>query len=243
MSDKAVVFPLIEARKYLTERGVGLDDMSIEMAEEISKRDHRGVRKGYLISHLDAHGLLDEFIDNHWPNARSKVGENNLRRYQRLKEQNDLLINEESENYAEIGDNSEVLFELEFQLRDFIAHNLSSIKVQGKKLKLYVDASGRNGIEYPTAVGPIDILAIDDNGEFVAFELKRANSADKAIGQLARYMGWLRQTIGKDSPVNGVIVAKEISENLRYAVCVVPNVSLFEYEVSFSLKPVEGAIQ
>jgi endonuclease len=37
--------------------------------------------------------------------------------------------------------------------------------------------------------------------------------------------------------VYGVVVAKEISESLRYAVSVVPNVSLFEYEVEFHLKP------
>jgi hypothetical protein len=50
-------------------------------------------------------------------------------------------------------------------------------------------------------------------------------------------MGWVRQTVGKDRAVNGIIVAKEISESLRYAVSVVPNVSLFEYEVEFHLKP------
>lgn len=57
------------------------------------------------------------------------------------------------------------------------------------------------------------------------------------MGQLTRYMGWVKQTIGKDREVNGVMVAKEISENLRYAVSVVPNLSLFEYEVEFHLKP------
>jgi hypothetical protein len=49
-------------------------------------------------------------------------------------------------------------------------------------------------------------------------------------------MGWVKQTIGKDREVNGVIVAKEINESLRYAVSVVPNVSLFEYEVEFHLR-------
>jgi hypothetical protein len=53
-------------------------------------------------------------------------------------------------------------------------------------------------------------------------------------------MGWVRQTIGKDREVNGIIVAKEISDNLRYAVSVVPNVSLFEYEVEFRLKPAQS---
>jgi hypothetical protein len=131
---------------------------------------------------------------------------------------------------------AEASFGLEFQLRDFIAQNISAIDVRGKRLKLYVDPSGRDGIEFPTAVGPIDILAIDDSGAFFVFELKRARSPDRAIGQLTRYMGWVRQTIGKDREVNGIIVAKEISDSLRYAVSVVPNVSLFEYEVEFRLK-------
>lgn len=88
-------------------------------------------------------------------------------------------------------------------------------------------------MEFPTAVGPIDVLAIDDSGAFVVFELKRAPSSDHAIGQLSRYMGWVKQTIGKDRKVRGVIVAKTISDNLRYAVSVIPDVSLFEHENQF----------
>jgi endonuclease len=128
-------------------------------------------------------------------------------------------------------------FGLEYQLRDFLAQNIQSIDVSGKRLRLFVDPSGRDGIEYPTAVGPIDLLAVDDAGVFFVFELKRARSPDHAMGQLTRYMGWVRQTIGRDRAVNGVIVAKEISDALRYAVSVVPNVSLFEYEVEFTLRP------
>jgi len=130
----------------------------------------------------------------------------------------------------------EACFALEYQLRDFLAQNISAIDVLGKKLKLYVDPSGRDGIEYPTGVGPIDILAIDEAGSFYIFELKRARSPDHAIGQLARYMGWMRQTIGKDKDVYGIIVAREIGDKLRYAISAVPNVTLFEYEIEFHLK-------
>jgi RecB family endonuclease NucS len=84
-------------------------------------------------------------------------------------------------------------FGLEYQLRDFIAQNIGSIAVGGEKLRLYVDPTGRDGIEFPSAVGPIDILAIDSQGGFVIFELKRARSPDHAIGQLARYMGWVKE--------------------------------------------------
>lgn len=122
-------------------------------------------------------------------------------------------------------------FALEYQLRDFLAHNLGAIDVQGRRLHLY-----EKGIEFPTAVGPIDILAVDDSGAFFVFELKRGRSPDYAIGQLSRYMGWVRQTIGKDHEVNGVIVAEEIGDGLRYAVSVFPNVSLFEYKIEFHLK-------
>lgn len=41
-------------------------------------------------------------------------------------------------------------FSLEYQLRDFLASNLSSIDVGDRRLRLYVDPTGRDG--------PIDIL-------------------------------------------------------------------------------------
>ena len=145
------------------------------------------------------------------------------------------VLGEEAVN--EEGETAESSFALEYQLRDFIAQNLSTIVVEGRHLQLYVDPTGRDGIEFASAVGPIDILAVDDSGALVVFELKRARSPDQAIGQLARYMGWVRQTIGRGKEVHGVIVAKEIGDNLRYAASVVPNVSLFEYEVEFHLKP------
>jgi Endonuclease NucS C-terminal domain len=146
-----------------------------------------------------------------------------------------VLGGEESESDVE----PEATFGLEYQLRDFLAQNLSAIPVEGRRLRLFVDPAGRDGVEYPTEVGPIDI-SVDDTGSFVVFELKRARSPDHAIGQLSRYMGWVKQTIGKDRKVRGVIVAKTISDSLRYALSVIPDVSLFEYEVSFQLRAVQA---
>lgn len=134
----------------------------------------------------------------------------------------------ETEDTSE--DNSEVVFGMESQLRDFIAQNIHSIPFNGKKLSL---SSG--GVEYHTAAGVIDILATDAQGNFVIFELKRGRTPDHVIGQLVRYMGCVKQTLGKDKQVYGVIVAKTIRENLHYAKAVVPNVSLLQYEVKFEL--------
>jgi hypothetical protein len=54
----------------------------------------------------------------------------------------------------EEAESAEAAFALEYQLRDFIAQNLAAITVEGKKIRLYVDPLGRDGIEYPSAVGP-----------------------------------------------------------------------------------------
>lgn len=143
------------------------------------------------------------------------------------------MLDEPETNSGDEGEDP--YFGLESQLRDFLAQNLSTIPVNGQRLRVYVDPTGRDGVEFPTTVGPIDILAVDERGNFYVFELKRGRTPDYTIGQLMRYMGWVSQTIGKGVKVNGVIVAKQISDNLRYSVCIVPNVSLFEYEVSFQL--------
>jgi RecB family endonuclease NucS len=139
----------------------------------------------------------------------------------------------------EASEAEEAAFRFEVQLRDFIAQNLSAIDVHGQRLRLYVDEDGRSGVEYPTPVGPIDILAVDSTDGLYVFELKRARSPDHAIGQLARYMGALRKKFGPERSINGVIVAQEITQNLRYAKAVIPNISLFEYEVQFKLHRAE----
>ncbi len=150
---------------------------------------------------------------------------------------NDILGGDDSETGA--GRDAELGFELEHQLRDFIASNLSRIDINGVQLTLYRDPQGRSGVEYPTGVGLIDILAADKDGGLYVFELKRARSPDHAIGQLTRYMGWLKHAVTRGKSVHGVIVAKQIDEKLRYAASVIPDVSLLEYQVEFRVRAAE----
>jgi RecB family endonuclease NucS len=139
---------------------------------------------------------------------------------------------------VDTDEEKELLFPLESHLRDFIARNMDSIKVNGKTLKLYVDEFGRDGIEYPTEVGPVDILALDNEGNFVIFELKLSRGTDKALGQILRYMGWVKRNLAKGKRVKGVIVAKHVNEKLKYATTITPDITLLEYELDFRIKEV-----
>lgn len=67
--------------------------------------------------------------------------------------------------------------------------------------------------EYPTAIGPVDILARDRSGGAVAIEIKRRGEID-GVEQLTRYL----ELLNRDpllSPVEGVFAAQEIKPQAR----------------------------
>lgn len=128
------------------------------------------------------------------------------------------------------------LFPIEANLRDFLIKNLRAVK--NLNLKLFIDDQQRDGKEYPTEVGPIDILATDDKGHFYVFELKLSKGPDRALGQILRYMGWIKKKLAMDNEVKGIIVANKIDDKLKFAVSITPNVSLYEYELKFEVKQV-----
>jgi RecB family endonuclease NucS len=67
--------------------------------------------------------------------------------------------------------------------------------------------------EYPTAIGPVDILAKDPAGAAVAVEIKRRGDID-GVEQLTRYL----ELLNRDphlTPVRGVFAAQEIRPQAR----------------------------
>ena len=67
--------------------------------------------------------------------------------------------------------------------------------------------------EYPTAIGPVDLLCRDGGGATVAIEVKRRGEID-GVEQLTRYLDLL----GRDpllAPVSGVLAAQEIKPQAR----------------------------
>jgi RecB family endonuclease NucS len=67
--------------------------------------------------------------------------------------------------------------------------------------------------EYPTPIGPVDILARDAAGGAVAIEIKRRGEID-GVEQLTRYLDLLNRD-PRISPVRGVFAAQEIKPQAR----------------------------
>ena len=84
----------------------------------------------------------------------------------------------------------------------------------------------------------MNLQYIDEEDNFIIFELKLSRGNDATLGQILRYMGWVKANIAGDKEVHGVIVAKSIDDKLKYAVTQVRNITLFEYEINFSINPV-----
>ena len=67
--------------------------------------------------------------------------------------------------------------------------------------------------EYPTEIGPVDLLCRDEQDEVIAVEVKRRGEID-GVEQLSRYLEFLNRDPVL-SPVRGVFVAQEIKPQAR----------------------------
>ena len=81
----------------------------------------------------------------------------------------------------------------------------------------HVETFGKNWqlvrTEYPTAIGPVDLLCKDESGKTVAVEIKRRGDID-GVEQLTRYLELLNRD-GLIAPVGGVFAAQEIKPQAK----------------------------
>jgi len=130
-----------------------------------------------------------------------------------------------------------VAFALEKHLEDFLVSNWSKTEF-GKDYKIFEDDGELVGQQYPSDTGPIDILAISkDEKEILVVELKKGRASDNVVGQVQRYMGFVKEELcTREQTVKGVIVALEDDTRIRRALSVANNIDFYRYEVNFKLK-------
>lgn len=233
--------PLNLAYPFANANGLSGDISIIRNMAIDGIKNKSGVRRACIAHLFQEKGLLEKFIDQAWPYARSERGIKKLQWYERLRARHiDRLQGGEclSDEYSSTDDNenenyNEQAFALEADLRDFLANNLSIIE---PNLRLY-KSENKGGIEFQLTQGRIDILAVDRENKFVVIELKLSRGRERTIGQLLYYMGWVDENLGS-APCRGVIVASDITTELATAVRRVPGVTLFKYRISLSVERV-----
>lgn len=142
----------------------------------------------------------------------------------------------ENDNGKDYPDDENYEFAYEKDLQNFLAKNLKLIEPE---LKLF-EEEGINGIEFPAGNRFIDILAIDKNNDFIVIELKVSKGYDRVVGQILRYIGWVEQKMASDGQkVRGIIICKDISEDLTLACSKIKEIELFEYELSVKLNRIK----
>lgn len=127
-------------------------------------------------------------------------------------------------------------FALEKHLEDFLVANWALTDL-GKDFEIFCEEGEPVGRQYPSDTGPIDILAISKDGKtLLVVELKRGRASDVVVGQIQRYMGYVKDELAEaHHQVRGVIIALEDDLRLRRALSVASNIEFYRYRVSFKL--------
>jgi hypothetical protein len=103
-------------------------------------------------------------------------------------------------------------------------------------LKLYDEDPDQPGALFNTPAGTIDFLAVNKNtSDFVVIELKVGKVSDSAIGQILRYMGYVKENLAGDKNVRGIILAEEIDDKAKYALSMTPAVEFKKYSLNIQL--------
>lgn len=126
---------------------------------------------------------------------------------------------------------TEIPVSLEKQIEDFLEGNVGLVE---PGLILF-ESEDRSGRQYPTDVGVIDLLCRKPNGDFVIVELKRGRGSDIVVGQISRYMGWVKEQLAEGRNVFGIILAADADDAMQYAVAANPNIRARYFKLKLEL--------
>lgn len=127
-------------------------------------------------------------------------------------------------------------FAMEKHLESFLIANWQQTEL-ANDFAIFEEDGELKGQQYNTDAGIIDVLAVSKDGKrLLVVELKRGRATDVVVGQILRYMGYVKEQIAEsDQIVEGVIIALEDDPKLRWALISVPAISFYRYLISFKL--------
>jgi restriction system protein len=95
----------------------------------------------------------------------------------------------------------------------------------GKDFDIFEEDGELVGQQYQSDTGPMDILAIKkDKSQLLVVELKKGRASDAVVGQVLRYMGYVKQELAEpNQSVKGVIIALDDDTRIRRALAMTPD--------------------
>ncbi len=132
---------------------------------------------------------------------------------------------------------SDSIFALEKHLHEFLVDNWEATELSNEWSLLEEDGEVV-GSRYDTnEVGEIDLLAKHKSDRnWLVIELKRNQSSDSTVGQILRYMSWVRRKLAAEGDaVQGLIVCHQIDRKLQYAIDGQKDIKCMTYQVNFKL--------
>jgi hypothetical protein len=145
------------------------------------------------------------------------------------------IHNTDGDSEPVVTQGSETSFGLEQHLREFLLDNWRNLEIS-KEWDLLERDGEIVGWEYWTDLGSIDLLARHVmRPEWLVIELKRESAADRTIGRILRFMGWVQKNLARKETVKGLIIAGEKDPDLEYALSQVPNVAFKMYRLRLEL--------
>jgi hypothetical protein len=227
--------PLKRAYPFLAANGLQAEGQSIRATKDQFGSYTSTLKRAKVAALLSSKGLLDAFVAEHWHHGADEKGreiKRLLRIYERWAETGGT-----SPEGGEQGDeDSGSEFALEEHLRDYLAENLHVLE---EGMTLWPVGENQEAVEFVVDENKrrIDILAKDRLGTPTVIELKVSQGHEKALGQSLYYRARVKELF-KAAKARIVIVAAEISPELKAAATELHDVSLFEYRLSMSLKRV-----
>jgi len=103
------------------------------------------------------------------------------------------------------------------------------------------DSGQSVGARYATDVGEIDLLAVDERGDYVVVMVAERDPGTELIGDLLQRVGWVRKHLIKDgSEVRAIVLTEPLSDEVRYsAAAVAGTVDFKTYRVALTFDDLE----
>lgn len=230
-------FSLIDAYPFLNSNGLSAECEEIRTTiDRFKNYKSSTLRRAKIIVLMRELNLFNEFCEAVWPSGLTQKGESRARFLENLirrarAEEEGITTEEEEELIAEENE-----FAYENDLQNYLVKNLNVIE---KGLQVYQGENEQTGVEFyvPGTSRRIDILAIDQNGVLVVIELKVSRGYERVVGQTLYYQSMIRTHFGRKR-VRAIIIAREISTELRAATQFLRDFELFEYQLSLTLHKV-----